>query len=67
MSNGSHGRRGRMEKVIKADINCLLNTISNAVESENLSRALEASAQLHERIADLQRVTELRQASKEVI
>lgn len=56
-----------MEKVIKADIDCLLNTISNAVESENLSRALEASAQLHERIADLQRVAELRQASKEVI
>lgn len=53
-----------MEKVIIADIDCLLNTIWQAVNSENIDRALEAGEMLQEKITKLKQIEQLREASK---
>lgn len=53
-----------MEKVIKADIDCLLNTIWQAVDSGNINRALEAGEMLQEKITKLKQIEQLREASK---
>lgn len=55
------------EKVIQADIDCLLNTIGKATAVGNLARAFEGMAKLKERLEDLNRLEQLRQASKEAI
>ena len=55
------------EKVIQADIDCLLNTIGKATAAGNLARAFEGMAKLKERLEDLNRLEQLRQASKEAI
>ena len=53
-----------MEKVIIADIDCLLNTIWQAVDSGNIDRALEAGEMLQEKITKLKQIEQLREASK---
>lgn len=40
---------------MKADIECLLNTIGKSAARGDFARALEASAQLHDIMANLQR------------
>ena len=52
------------EKVIQADIDCLLNTIGKATAAGNLARAFEAMAALKERMEDLKRVGQLKEASR---
>ena len=53
-----------MEKVIRADIDCLLNTIWQAVDSGNINRALEAGEMLKEKLTKLKQIQHLREASK---
>lgn len=50
-----------MKKIIKADIDCLLNTIRKAVDADDTARAIDATSQLVERITDLARVDALRE------
>lgn len=50
-----------MKKIIKADIDCLLNTIQKAVDADDTARAIDATSQLVERITDLARVDALRE------
>ena len=52
------------EKVIQADIECLLNSIGKAAAGGNTGRALEACGMLKERIDDLERVRLLKEISK---
>lgn len=52
------------EKVIQADIECLLNSIGKATAGGNTGRALEACGMLKERIDDLERVRLLKEISK---
>ena len=52
------------EKVIQADIECLLNSIGKATAGGNTGRALEACGMLKERIDDLERVRPLKEISK---
>ena len=52
-----------MEKLIKADIECLLNTTKRAVDEDNACLAMSAATSLIERIADLMRLEALREVS----
>lgn len=52
------------EKVILADIECLLNSIGKAAAGGNTGRAQEACGMLKERIDDLERVRLLKEISK---
>ncbi len=52
------------EKVIQADIECLLNSIGKAAAGGNTGRAIEACGILKERIEDLDRVKMLKDVSK---
>lgn len=52
------------EKVIQADIECLLNSIGRATAGGNAGRALEACGILKERLEDLDRVKMLKDVSK---
>ena len=55
-----------MEKVIRADIDCLLNSVRYALNAGDYNRALNASVALSEKVSDLMRVEQLRAYSKEV-
>ena len=52
-----------MEKIIKADIDCLLATTKRTLEEGDTARAMAAATQLVERIADLLKVDALREVS----
>lgn len=52
------------EKVIQADIECLLNSIGKATAGGNTGRALEACGMLKERIENLERVKMLKDVSR---
>ena len=54
-----------MEKIIKADIDCLLATTKRMLEEDNKAWAMAAATQLVERIADLMRVDALREVSND--
>ena len=54
-----------MDKVIKADIDCLLATIRRAVNDGNYRRALEATSTLSEAIGKLVTIEQLRRVSNE--
>ena len=54
-----------MEKIIKADIDCLLATIRKSVNDGNMLKALDAAEMLKERIGDLMRVDALREVSND--
>lgn len=52
-----------MKKIIKADIDCLLNTIKRAIDEDNTTRAIDATSLLVDRVTDLARVDTLREVS----
>lgn len=54
-----------MDKVIKADIDCLLATIRKAVNDNNYRLALEATSTLSEAISKLVTIEQLRRVSNE--
>lgn len=54
-----------MDKVIKADIDCLLATIRKAVNENNYRFALEATSTLSEAIGKLVTIDQLRRVSNE--
>lgn len=54
-----------MDKVIKADIDCLLATIRKAVNENNYRLALEATSTLSEAIGKLVTIEQLRRVSNE--
>lgn len=54
-----------MEKIIKADIDCLLATTQRAIDHGDTARAMAAATQLVERIADLLKVDALREVSND--
>lgn len=54
-----------MDKVIKADIDCLLATIRKAVNDNNYRLALEATSTLSEAIGKLVTIDQLRRVSNE--
>lgn len=54
-----------MDKVIKADIDCLLATIRRAVNENNYRLALEATSTLSEAISKLVTIDQLRRVSNE--
>lgn len=54
-----------MNKVIKADIDCLLATIRKAVNENNYRLALEATSTLSEAIGKLVTIDQLRRVSNE--
>ena len=54
-----------MEKIIKADIDCLLATTKRTIEEGDTARAMAAATQLVERIADLLKVDALREVSND--
>ncbi len=54
-----------MDKVIKADIDCLLATIRKAVNENNYRLALEATSTLSEAIGKLVTIDQLRRVSNE--
>lgn len=54
-----------MDKVIKADIDCLLATIRRAVSENNYRLALEATSTLSEAIGKLVTIDQLRRVSNE--
>jgi hypothetical protein len=54
-----------MDKVIKADIDCLLATIRKAVNDGNYRLALEATSALSEAIGKLVTIDQLRRVSNE--
>lgn len=54
-----------MDKVIKADIDCLLATIRKAVNENNYRLALEATSTLSEAISKLVTIEQLRRVSNE--
>ena len=54
-----------MDKVIKADIDCLLATIRKAVNDGNYRLALEATSTLSEAIGKLVTIDQLRRVSNE--
>jgi len=54
-----------MDKVIKADIDCLLATIRKAVSENNYRLALEATSTLSEAIGKLVTIDQLRRVSNE--
>ena len=54
-----------MDKVIRADIDCLLATIRKAVSENNYRLALEATSTLSEAIGKLVTIDQLRRVSNE--
>ena len=54
-----------MDKVIRADIDCLLATIRKAVSENNYRLALEATSTLSEAISKLVTIEQLRRVSNE--
>ena len=54
-----------MDKVIKADIDCLLATIRKAVSENNYRLALEATSTLSDSIGKLVTIEQLRRVSNE--
>ena len=54
-----------MDKVIRADIDCLLATIRKAVSENNYRLALEATSALSEAIGKLVTIEQLRRVSNE--
>lgn len=54
-----------MDKVIRADIDCLLATIKKAVNDNNYRLALEATSTLSEAISKLVTIEQLRRVSNE--
>lgn len=54
-----------MDKVIRADIDCLLATIRKAVNDNNYRLALEATSTLSEAIGKLVTIDQLRRVSNE--
>lgn len=54
-----------MDKVIRADIDCLLATIRRAVSENNYRLALEATSTLSEAIGKLVTIDQLRRVSNE--
>lgn len=54
-----------MDKVIRADIECLLATIRKAVNENNYRLALEATSTLSEAIGKLVTIEQLRRVSNE--
>ena len=54
-----------MDKVIRADIDCLLATIRRAVNDNNYRLALEATSTLSEAISKLVTIEQLRRVSNE--
>ena len=54
-----------MEKLIRADIDCLLNSVRYAINSGDYNRALNASVAWSEKVNDLIRVEQLREYSRE--
>jgi hypothetical protein len=54
-----------MDKVIRADIDCLLATIRRAVNENNYRLALEATSTLSEAIGKLVTIDQLRRVSNE--
>ena len=54
-----------MDKVIRADIDCLLATIRKAVNENNYRLALEATSTLSEAIGKLVTIDQLRRVSNE--
>ena len=54
-----------MDKVIRADIDCLLATIRKAVNENNYRLALEATSTLSEAIGKLVTIEQLRRVSNE--
>ena len=54
-----------MDKVIRADIDCLLATIRRAVNDNNYRLALEATSTLSEAISKLVTIDQLRRVSNE--
>lgn len=54
-----------MDKVIRADIDCLLATIRKAVNENNYRLALEATSTLSEAIGKLVTIDQLRRISNE--
>lgn len=54
-----------MDKVIRADIDCLLATIRKAVNDNNYRLALEATSTLSEAISKLVTIEQLRRVSNE--
>ena len=54
-----------MDKVIRADIDCLLATIRRAVNENNYRLALEATSTLSEAISKLVTIEQLRRVSNE--
>ncbi len=54
-----------MDKVIRADIDCLLATIRKAVNDGNYRRALDATSALSDSIGKLVTIEQLRRVSNE--
>lgn len=54
-----------MDKVIRADIECLLATIRKAVSDGNYVRALDATSTLSDSIGKLVTIEQLRRVSNE--
>ena len=54
-----------MDKVIRADIDCLLATIRRAVNENNYRLALEATSALSDSIGKLVTIDQLRRVSNE--
>lgn len=54
-----------MEKVIRADIECLLATIRKSVSEGNYRRALDATSTLSDSIGKLVTIEQLRRVSNE--
>lgn len=54
-----------MDKVIRADIDCLLATIRKAVNENNYRLALEATSALSDSIGKLVTIEQLRRVSNE--
>ena len=54
-----------MDKVIRADIDCLLATIRKAVSENNYRLALEATSALSDSIGKLVTIEQLRRVSNE--
>ena len=54
-----------MDKVIRADIDCLMATIRRAVNENNYRLALEATSTLSEAIGKLVTIEQLRRVSNE--
>ena len=54
-----------MDKVIRADIDCLLATIRKAVNDNNYRLALEATSTLSKAISKLVTIDQLRRVSNE--